>query len=72
MLGHTGHNSSSALSPERANGGRRKCAHTRPESVSKQHTDIANYTTASYRWLPPPDPRLKLSFCKDLEVEYLK
>ena len=51
-MGDIGHNPSSAFSPECADGGRGKCAHARPESISKQHMGIANYTTASYSGLP--------------------
>ncbi|NXS00643.1 GRP3 protein, partial [Oxylabes madagascariensis] len=38
------------------------------KTVSKQHKDIDNYSTASYKGLPPPG---LLPFCKDLEAEYL-
>lgn len=40
-------------------------------SVSEQHKDTDNYTTASYKGLPPHPPPGLLPFCKDLQVEYL-
>lgn len=41
------------------------------ETVTKQHMDIDNYSTASYKGLPSHPPQGLLPFCKDLEAEYL-
>lgn len=41
------------------------------ETVSTEHMDIDNYSTASYKRLPPHPPPCLLTFCKDLEAEYL-
>lgn len=66
-LGARRHNSSIALPPKHSDGETIKSVHTVSETLSKQHMDIDNYSTASYKGLPPHPPPGFLPFVKTLK-----